>query len=138
FIYIPYQKHLPRPEIRQYLRSIKINPNRVLDISFPARNVLGLLIYVQYVPDVSKILNAVNTPILHDFNPTDASHIKDPAYTSLPEQEKSEIAIRCHRNRCLHTLAWLKNHAKHTVAHLFCHNGWLTPTDVSNIIKPSL
>ncbi|KAI9243300.1 hypothetical protein BDA99DRAFT_530685 [Phascolomyces articulosus] len=105
YIYIPYQKRLPQPEIRQYFHSIKINPNHVLDISFPARNVLGLLIHIQYVPDVSKILNAANTPILHDFNPTDANHIRDPAYTSLPKQEKSEIAIYCHRNCCLHTLA---------------------------------
>ncbi|KAI9243626.1 hypothetical protein BDA99DRAFT_418897, partial [Phascolomyces articulosus] len=127
YIHFPCRNRLPRKDIRRlYLRSLAINPNRIIDISSPARNVLSLLVHTQYFSNVFLILKKANTPILYNFNPTDPVHLRDPTYILLPEQQKSEIAAQCHRNRCLQTLNWLKHHVKHTVAYFFQHNGWVS------------
>ncbi|KAI9249249.1 hypothetical protein BDA99DRAFT_408134, partial [Phascolomyces articulosus] len=88
YVLIPCRKRLLRSEIRQYLRSLTINPNRIIDISYPARNILGLLVHTKYLTSVSLLLRKANTPILYDFNPTDPIHLRDPTYISLPEQKK--------------------------------------------------
>ncbi|KAI9260774.1 hypothetical protein BDA99DRAFT_513175, partial [Phascolomyces articulosus] len=89
YVHIPFGKRLPHSEIRQYLRSLTINPNRIIDISYPARNVLSLLIHTKYLLSVSLLLRKVNTLLLYEFNPTDPIYLRDPTYISLPKQKKN-------------------------------------------------
>jgi hypothetical protein len=48
YIYLPSRNRATRQTIRQKLRTLKVEANRVLDIHFPARNIVALLVHIQY------------------------------------------------------------------------------------------
>ncbi|KAI7853571.1 hypothetical protein BDC45DRAFT_586246 [Circinella umbellata] len=45
YIHIPCLKRKTRQEIRQLFCNLKINTSRVLDISYPGRNIIGILVH---------------------------------------------------------------------------------------------
>lgn len=47
YVYIPRSRRLTRKKVRTRLQVMKIDPYRVLDITFPARSVVGLLTHAQ-------------------------------------------------------------------------------------------
>ncbi|KAF7730446.1 hypothetical protein EC973_002253 [Apophysomyces ossiformis] len=136
YVYIPCKKRLPRPQIRQYLRTIGIHSARVLDLAFPARHVIGLLIHDRYLPELTSRLQEAKISSLPNFDPTDPTHLRDPAYSSLPPKDRQKIAILCQRNRCLRAIATLQDNVKRVVAKLFVSLGWLTTTDMIHILNP--
>ncbi|KAJ8651229.1 hypothetical protein O0I10_013307 [Lichtheimia ornata] len=134
YLYLQCQQRTPRNEVRDYLRALDINPNRVLDISFPARHVVGLLLHVDYVTHVTQQLKQHKLVCLKNFNPIDPQHLQDPSYSSLPTTERQQVAIRCQRNRCLRALSSLHGRVLHAIASAFQSNGWLTNTDITHVL----
>ncbi|KAI7856380.1 hypothetical protein BDC45DRAFT_427591, partial [Circinella umbellata] len=69
YIHIPCLKRKTRQEIRQLFRSLKINTSRVLDISYPGRNIIGILVHQHYLPHINTMLQEANIPTLKNFDP---------------------------------------------------------------------
>ena len=77
YIYLSRNRRLNRSEARSHLRRLGLEPSRLLDISMPTRQVIGLLVHVQYAPTVREVLTKHGLASL-DFNPTNPCHIADP------------------------------------------------------------
>ncbi|KAI7853542.1 hypothetical protein BDC45DRAFT_606401 [Circinella umbellata] len=78
YIHIPYLKRKTRQKIRQLFRSLKINTSRVLDISYPGRNIIGILVHQHYLPHINTMLQEANIPTLKNFDPIHPDNLKDP------------------------------------------------------------
>ncbi|KAF7725164.1 hypothetical protein EC973_000417, partial [Apophysomyces ossiformis] len=92
YLYLHRSRKMDRPEIRKQLRKLKIDTSRLLDIVFPARSVVGLLFHIQYIPEVTQLLEAAKVAALKDFDPLDPSILADPSLQSLSETERADQA----------------------------------------------
>ncbi|KAI7851570.1 hypothetical protein BDC45DRAFT_445567, partial [Circinella umbellata] len=70
YVHLPYQQCTTRQETRKLLRHLNINTSRILDISFPGRNIIGLLVHRHYLPEIISIMHIAKIPVLKDFDPT--------------------------------------------------------------------
>ncbi|KAI9003058.1 hypothetical protein CLU79DRAFT_892656 [Phycomyces nitens] len=91
YVYIPRSRRLTHREVRQSLKTLGVESSRLLDITFPARGVVGILVHS------------------NDFDPLDPSHIADPKYAGCQFMTCS-YCCQLHHNRCLHALKYLRPH----------------------------
>lgn len=124
-MYLPRKRKFTRTEIRGHLRRLGVDPSRVLDISFPARSCVGLLVHAQYVPDLEKALNSAKVSPLKSFDPLDPAHLADPKYASDSETVRSQKMASIHYDHCLDTLNHLRPHLVSAVGSAFVAHGWI-------------
>ncbi|KAG2171678.1 hypothetical protein INT43_008058 [Umbelopsis isabellina] len=78
FVYLPKTRKYQRSEIRSRLCDVGIDTSRVLDIIYPARDVIGLLVHVQYQALLKETLLQKKIKTTDSFDPLDPKHIADP------------------------------------------------------------
>ncbi|KAI9011848.1 hypothetical protein CLU79DRAFT_806011 [Phycomyces nitens] len=130
YVYIPRSRRLTHREVRSSLRTLGIDTARLLDINFPARGVVGILVHLQFVDEFEAQLNRAKVEIIGDFDPVDPQHLADPKYHDLPLDERANTAIQVQNARCLQTLKFLRPHVALPVAHFFVEEGWISSDEV--------
>ncbi|GAB5589158.1 hypothetical protein Unana1_04058 [Umbelopsis nana] len=130
FLYLPRTRRMDRSDVRRRLRRLAIDTSRVMDIIFPSRTVVGLLVYSQYKPTVTSLLQEVKVELVPDFDPVDPKHIADPKHETLSNSERSRLAIQLHRDRLLRGLNFMRPHVAPAVAHAYVLAGWIDEGDV--------
>ncbi|KAI8369634.1 uncharacterized protein BYT42DRAFT_560422 [Radiomyces spectabilis] len=135
YLYIPRSRRLTRQEARSRLRRLGIDPYRILDITFPARSVVGLLIHNQYRPSVLATLEKHTIKPFLDFDPLDPVHLADPEIKSLPLEEQHLFAETLHHSRCEKAVARLPYHLASPIARSFLDDAIFNEADVSRILS---
>jgi hypothetical protein len=130
FVYIPRTRRLNRSEVRSRLRSVGVDTARVLDIIYPARDVLGLLVHAQYLPLIRETLLKQKIHQLASFDPLDTTHIADPKHASLTTDDRCRLAVDLHRERLLRGLEKMRPHVRPAVTRSYVEIGWIAETDV--------
>ncbi|KAI8991163.1 hypothetical protein BDF20DRAFT_796880, partial [Mycotypha africana] len=69
YIYLPCRARQNLSTMRSKLAGVQINPSRVMDIQYPAKNTVSLLVHNDYAPIVKQRLNKAKISILEDFDP---------------------------------------------------------------------
>ncbi|KAG2178933.1 hypothetical protein INT43_001780 [Umbelopsis isabellina] len=105
--YIPKNRKLTRSEIRSRLRDVGIDTTRVLDIIYPARDVIGLLVHVQYRALLKETLLQKKIETIDSFDPLDPKHIADPRHASLGTGDRCRLAVALLRERL--SMVWSHN-----------------------------
>ena len=123
YVYLPRKRKFTRTEIRQNLRRLGIDPSRILDISFPARSCVGLLVHVQYVAELEKTLNSAKVSTIASFDPVDPVHLADPAYAQDNQDTRARKMLRIHFERCVDVLAHIRPHLVSAVGSMFLAQG---------------
>ncbi|KAI7850526.1 hypothetical protein BDC45DRAFT_446873, partial [Circinella umbellata] len=98
-VHIPCQQRTTRQETRKLLRHLNINTSGILDISFPGRNIISLLVHRRYLPKIISIMQIAKIPVLKDFDPTHLDNFKDPKYKKCSAPERDTISKQCYRTR---------------------------------------
>ncbi|KAI7853543.1 hypothetical protein BDC45DRAFT_510508 [Circinella umbellata] len=125
----PSNKKL-RQETCKLLRHLNINTSRILDISFPGRNIIGLLVHRHYyLPEIISIMHNSKIPVLKDFDPTHPDNLKDPKYKKCSASERDTISQQCHRTRCLRAIATQPFTLIGRIASFFQFTGWIKQAD---------
>ncbi|OAD66963.1 hypothetical protein PHYBLDRAFT_174673 [Phycomyces blakesleeanus NRRL 1555(-)] len=101
YVYIPRSRRLKHKEVRSSLRTLGVDSSRLLDINFPARGVIGILVHVQYADTFKAKLTTASVEILDAFDPLDPDNVADPKYASLSTHELANTAAMLHHDRCL-------------------------------------
>jgi hypothetical protein len=130
FVYIPRTRRLNRAEVRSRLRNVGIDTARILDIIYPARDVLGLLVHVQYLPLIKESLLKQKIQPLPSFDPLDPKHIADPKHASLATEDRCRLAAELHRERLLRGLEKMRPHVRPAVARSYVEIGWIDEIDI--------
>ena len=102
FVYLPSPYHMPHSEVQKRLCILGIAQARVLDIHFPTKGVVGLLIHNSFQTTLESALAKGGIKLI-DFDPLSPSVILDPKLDSLTATEKIKQAQDIHQCRILCT-----------------------------------
>ncbi|OAD65301.1 hypothetical protein PHYBLDRAFT_176220 [Phycomyces blakesleeanus NRRL 1555(-)] len=130
YVYILRSHCLTHREVRNSLKALGVDTGRILDINFPAKNVVGILVHNQYAEKFQATLTTVAIEILDTFDPLDPKNIADPKYKSLFDSELEEVAAELHSDHCLKALKYLRPHIAVPVSYFFCYQGWISKEDI--------
>ncbi|KAI7848775.1 hypothetical protein BDC45DRAFT_449693, partial [Circinella umbellata] len=117
------------------LRHLNINTSRILDISFPDRNIIGLLVHRQYLPEIISIMQIATIPVLKDFDPIHPDNLKVPKYNKCSAPERDTISKQYHRTRCLRAIATQPFTLIGKIASSFNSQGWINQADYDHIMS---
>ncbi|KAL7319001.1 hypothetical protein PS15m_002177 [Mucor circinelloides] len=138
FVYLSRSRRLNRAQIRKKFQELSIDNLRVLDITFPARDTIGVLLHEAYLPEFrSKLLEIDSTPI-PGFDPLDHNHVADPKYQDLTEDRRIRLAHALQQDRCMRTLYFIRPHLLPGVAKYFTRQGWISTTIAQDILNQRL
>ncbi|KAI9287684.1 hypothetical protein BC943DRAFT_256912, partial [Umbelopsis sp. AD052] len=133
YIYLPRNRRMKRSEARSSLRRLGLEPSRLLDITMPTRQIIGLLVHVQYAPNVLEVLaNHGIKPV--EFVPTDPKHIADPKHDTLSASDQQLLANSIHANRMMRTLRYMRPEVATAVGRYFVDQKWLTLTEFATVV----
>ncbi|KAI8635813.1 hypothetical protein BD408DRAFT_334928 [Parasitella parasitica] len=131
YVYIGRSRKIQRSEVRKILRDSGVDLGRVLDICFPASEVIGILLHTQYVQDFTELMKAADAELVSGFDPLDPANIADPKYATLGVSERSSLILEFTATRCLQTLAFLRPLNVSGVGKYFVEQGWICEEDLS-------
>ncbi|KAI7862413.1 hypothetical protein BDF14DRAFT_1999150 [Spinellus fusiger] len=69
FVYVPCCQYLKYGQVRKMLGSLKIQQSRIIDIHFPARGTVALLVHSSYKKELEEHLKKLKISPVKDFNP---------------------------------------------------------------------
>ncbi|KAG1150757.1 hypothetical protein G6F37_009888 [Rhizopus arrhizus] len=96
YIHLPMKTRVPIGQIRSRLRKLDINNNRIIDIHYPDRNIVALLIHNDYENELRQQLQRFKVTIKEDFNPCDPQVLRDPKYADHTPAERENLAFMHH------------------------------------------
>jgi len=134
YIYLTRKRKFTRTEIRGNLRRLGVDPSRILDISFPARFCVALLVHNQYAPDLCKILDSAKVVPIKDFDPLDPVHLADPQFAKDSDSVRSSKLFNLHSDRCIGVLNHIRPHLVLAVGSMFIDQGWIVSEDVQKAL----
>jgi hypothetical protein len=134
YVYVPRTRKIARSEIRRSLRSIGLDTSRILDINFPARGRMGLLVHAAYVSTVTDTFTSGHVKVDHDLNPQDPKHLEDPKFKDYSAEELAADAIAIHESRCVAALHRLRVQLIPSVGRCFVEQGWVSEATVKDIL----
>jgi hypothetical protein len=135
YIYLPRRYREPISNIRTKLRSLSIDNARILDVFYPTRRVVGLLLHNDYIPIVLDILTKAGITPLSDFNPRDEAHLCDPKHAQLPPADRTAMITTIHTTHLLRTLKRIRPDVRPAVLRAFIECNWLTATQYDDYIN---
>jgi hypothetical protein len=132
-VYINRSRRFTRTEVRKNLRLLGVESSRIIDVTFPARDIIGLLVHVQYKPELLQLLAARKIAVDEKFEPLSPKVLADPKYKDKTDAEREQLAFVHNRDRCLRSLAYLaKSNRKifAPVCRAFLDLGWIAEEDI--------
>ena len=130
YVYLPRKRKFSRSEIRSNLRRLGVDPSRILDISFPARSCVALLVHQQYISDLLKLLQSAKVAPLDNFDPLDPVHLADPKYADDAESLRATKMSELQSDRCVGVLKYIRPHLVLAVGNMFIAEGWIVAEDL--------
>ncbi|KAG0817320.1 hypothetical protein G6F18_012927 [Rhizopus arrhizus] len=134
YIYIPRSRKMTYTEARRRLGRLGVDTWRVLDVSFPAHSVVGLLVHLQYKPALVSLLEKAKIKILDQFDPLDPDNVADPAFSSASLEVRQEKMAHISNERCLRTLERLRYPVAVAVSRFFLANAMVSDEAVSEVL----
>ncbi|KAI8380020.1 endonuclease-reverse transcriptase-domain-containing protein, partial [Choanephora cucurbitarum] len=126
YVYLPNKYRARLSVFRQKLRLIGLDNSRVLDVHYPARNVVALLIHTAYKENLLKVLNKYSLPVLTDFDPFSVANVRDPSFASLDSDALTAKARELQQARLVRALGYIREQTRRLVAYDFVRQGWLS------------
>ncbi|CEG70487.1 hypothetical protein RMATCC62417_06376 [Rhizopus microsporus] len=116
-------------KLRSRLRQLNINAHRILDIHYPDRHLVALLIHNDYEDELRLQLKKFKIPIQDDYDPLDPLNLRNPDYDDLNEVNRTIATRGLFLCRILHALGYLKGPVKQSVASFFANKGYIDRGD---------
>jgi hypothetical protein len=126
YLYLPTKARVPVGQLRPRLRKLDINNNRILDIHYPDRNVVALLVHNDYADELRFHLRKFKVTLKDDFDPCNPMILRDPRYSDSTTEERTNIVFMHHCNRMERALRFVRAPVKFAVARYFHTKGWIS------------
>ncbi|PHZ10553.1 uncharacterized protein RHIMIDRAFT_314592 [Rhizopus microsporus ATCC 52813] len=137
YVYLPIKARDPIGQVRTRLRKLDITNNRILNIHYPDRNFVALLVHNDYVNELRKQLERFKVTFKDNFDPCGSKLLRDPKYTDLSPEERANFALMYHSNRMARALDYIRAPIKHAVARFFYSKGWISKTILQGTLSSS-
>ncbi|KAI8969393.1 hypothetical protein BDB01DRAFT_856015 [Pilobolus umbonatus] len=136
YIYIYTRGKEPRNVVRSRFRKIDINPARIIDIHFPAHQVMSLLIHNDYETDLLETLAQHDIVPLTNFDPKSGKNLNDIRYKEEDEQTRNAIAEELYSKRLINTVLRVTPMSLQVaLTRSFLTQKWLTETQTTVLIS---
>ncbi|KAG0166343.1 hypothetical protein DFQ29_001003 [Apophysomyces sp. BC1021] len=119
FVYLPCRHHLRHSAMRKFLGVLKVPQARIIDIQFPAKGTIALLVHAEYKQELVSLLTQNKVPVKNTFDPTSADILGDPKLASLTIVERQQRAQKIYQDRMLRTCLRLPSHLGSSVLRAF-------------------
>ncbi|KAI7902136.1 uncharacterized protein BX663DRAFT_552560 [Cokeromyces recurvatus] len=126
YIYIPTKARIPVGKLRTTLRRLGIPNVRLLDIHYPARNLVAILVHMDYVSEFKSTLQQRGVTVDEDFDPFNGKTIMDPKYKDHTDFQCDQIASFIHKRRLETALQHIREPVKFAVARYFFQQHWIS------------
>lgn len=83
YVYIPRGRRMDRKDMPQRFQNLGIDTVLILDISFPARSIIGVLFHSEYQSEFLELLAASRAKPIEAFNLCAQEHVVDPRFHDL-------------------------------------------------------
>ena len=90
--------------------------NRILDIHYPGRNIVTLLVHNDYVSELRKQLGRFKVNLKDDFDPCNPKVLRDPKYADLSPEERANFTLMHPSDRMARALNYVRAPVKYAVA----------------------
>jgi len=101
-VYLPINRKTKHADLREKLRILKINLNRIYAIQRPAKKVVSLLVHSAYAPEIIQICETEGIQPITDFDPIAGTNLGDPKLLeSLNAAQLNDKARALYYNRML-------------------------------------
>ncbi|KAG2204593.1 hypothetical protein INT45_013587, partial [Circinella minor] len=80
FVYLHQHHRMTIKQLHDILRKLKIDNSRILDVHFPDRGVVGVLIYNDYELELTAQLNRRGVQLHNSFDPCHPDIVRDPEF----------------------------------------------------------
>ncbi|KAG0184358.1 hypothetical protein DFQ28_011322 [Apophysomyces sp. BC1034] len=96
FVYLPCKHHLKHSAVRKMLHLLKIPQARVIDVQFPAKGTVALLVHSDYKVELESILRSQDITVKQGFNPCNADIVGDIQHATKTIEERSSVESELH------------------------------------------
>lgn len=134
YVYLPHSRPMNRQKVRSIFRGLSIDNLRILDITFPAKDTIGVLLHEAYLPEFESKFLEIGISPLSDFDPLDSKHIADPKHQHLPKEDRIRLAQSLQQQRCIQTLNFVRPNLVCGIAKYFINQRWISDPIAKNII----
>lgn len=126
YLYLPNKYRDRLKAFRDKLKKLGIDNGRILDINYPARGVVALLIHQNYEVEIVDIFQKFKIDPIPDFNPKSTDHLTDPALAELDTDTRTSKAVEFHQNRLIKAIGYIRKYLRRSVARDFISQGWIS------------
>jgi hypothetical protein len=134
YLYLPTKARIPLGKLRTTFKKLGVNNGRLLDLHYPDRNIVAVLVHNDYAPELTELLSKKGVKINTTFDPCSASVLKDPKYATDTLEQRQQIAQQLHNQRVQKALVHIRGPAKFAVARFFAHKSWITKTQLDEAL----
>ncbi|KAG2192541.1 hypothetical protein INT47_011654 [Mucor saturninus] len=114
YLYLPNKYRVRIKEFRRKLQTMGIDNGRILDIHYPARGVVALLIHHSYQVELDSIFTKSDITPVKQFDPTAATHVNDPSLRHLTADKRASKAVEFHQTRLILGLKFIRSYLGRT------------------------
>ncbi|KAI7858779.1 hypothetical protein BDC45DRAFT_497613 [Circinella umbellata] len=133
YLYFFSKARMPVGRMRASLRQFGVDNSRVLDIQYPARQTIGLLVHNDFTESILQTLKEAGIhPI--DFDPLDPKYVHDPKYSDASQDTRANIAHELQCARALRAIHYIRAPIKYAVARDFQNKGWISIEELKSIL----
>ncbi|KAG2198383.1 hypothetical protein INT47_009788 [Mucor saturninus] len=108
-----------------------IDNGRILDIHYPARGVVALLIHHSYQVELDSIFTKSKVAPIKEFDLTAAGLVNDLSLHYLRADERASKAVEFHQTR----LKFIRSYLRRTVARDVFSRGWITEEQAQLVLS---
>lgn len=134
YLYLPTKARIPLGKLRTTFKKLGVNNGRLLDLHYPDRNIVAVLVHNDYAPELTELLSKKGVKLNTTFDPCAASVLKDPKYATDTLEQRQQIAQQLHNQRVQKALIHIRGPAKFAVARFFAHKSWITKTQLDEAL----
>ncbi|KAJ8651344.1 hypothetical protein O0I10_013155 [Lichtheimia ornata] len=137
FVYIPLRHYMTTSKLRHYLRTLRIENARVLDIHFPQRLLAALLVHNDYADDLEQALTKKGIPT-KNYNPLDTANLVDPKWREdhVTEEDRKEQCRLLRQQKLTKALTFIREPVKFSVARYFFTKNMISKADYEKFSPP--
>ena len=122
-VYLNSTHRSQHSETRKALAILGVPQGRIIDVHFPVRGIIGLLIHKSFEKDLVSILQKAKLKINTEFEPQSAASLRGTQYNDLSEEKRKEQAEQLFTDRMLRTCARMpKAHLGAAIIRHFVHD----------------
>lgn len=136
YLYLPSRFRERISKTRATLRQLKLDNGRILDVSYPGKQVIALLVHNDYAQTALDLLATSGLKPIENFDPCDQSCLRDPAFEALTPEARGKKMTEIHNQRMLRTLKNIRDTIRPALARDFMNKKWISLEQYRDVLTP--